>query len=272
MWTSSFKAEHQSEHAAVGASLLSVQDIFHVFMFGALMMSFLIQPSKQIFSMEMAGQDSPVSSFIFECSVFVKTGGVMTNCSHVAVSEDDNEPACSSQRLHSFLLAGRLFMSFFWGCCRCCQIQHRHTSVTSWGLDMRSSWNVWNKCITSEPPVLAQNANSFKRGLLMKSPPALVECDYDVTMFIPGFVELIVTWSVWGHQLSVAVLSPKSCAVSVSTVVTDVLNHAAGEPCSLQPSIRPGLYVCHVSRWCAESRTNDMMSTPTRRSSSSDHK
>lgn len=89
----------------------------------------------------------------------------------------------------------------------------------------------------------------------MKSPPALVDCVCDVTMFIPGFVELIVTWSVRAHQPSVAVLSPKSCVVSVSAVVTDVLNHAAGEPCSLQPSIRPGLYVCRVSRWCAESPT-----------------
>lgn len=69
-----------------------------------------------------------------------------------------------------------------------------HLYVASWGFEMRNTLNVLIKSIIFEPQILARNVKSFNRGLLMKSPPALVECICDVTMFIPGFVELIVTW------------------------------------------------------------------------------
>lgn len=128
---------HFEDRAPVGASLLidrhAINDVAS---------NSAWQASKPVFSVEMAGGESPVCGVIVESSVFVETGGVVTNSSRFAVSEDDTKPACLSQRLHPFLSAGRLFMSLLCGCCRCCQIQHHHASVTSRGFDRRSRRNV----------------------------------------------------------------------------------------------------------------------------------
>lgn len=110
-----------------------------------------------------------------------------------------------------------------------------HLHVTSWGFEMR------NTSIIFEPQILARNVKSFNRGLFMKSAPALVECICDVTMFIPGFVELIVTWmSLWGHQQSWLFCHQRPAQQRNSAFLCEqgvdwhVLYHTAGEPHSFQ--------------------------------------